>query len=97
MAKATKAKEAINDLETELEEAHDKISRLEDQVEGLETELMERSDEASSDVDAMRHQLDSLAVAIESGRPSIPQTPAQWMRCLQEIGRGGEWEHGTWR
>jgi hypothetical protein len=48
------------------------------------------------DLAAIRENLDSLAVAIESGSPSVPATPDHWRRCLREIARGVDWNNRTW-
>lgn len=54
-------------------------------------------DLARRDSEHIVDQLDSMCVALESGRSSVPQTPDQWRRCLKEIALGNDWEHGTWR
>jgi chromosome segregation ATPase len=86
----------IESLQGDLETREADLESANDRVRDLERDL-ETPPESDGELESMRDQLDSLAVAIESGRTSIPQTPAQWMRCLQAIAKGGEWEHGTWR
>ncbi len=43
----------------------------------------------------LRERIESLAG--DTDRPSAPQTPEQWIRCLREILLGREWELMTWR
>lgn len=73
----------------ELEKAERRIDDLEDEIEELENAPKEYNSRIGD-------QLDSLCVALESGRPR-PQTPDQWIRCLKGIVSGDDWENGTWR
>jgi len=43
----------------------------------------------------LSERIESLAG--DTDRPSAPQTPEQWSRCLREILLGREWELMTWR
>ncbi len=80
-------------LRAKLDEALSQLKALRTELAGYEA--MVALGVPHENQSAIIEQIESLAG--DTDRPSAPQTPEQWSRCLREILLGREWELMTWR
>lgn len=88
----------IQRLESELEDALDRLERSEalGETEAARMEKHRRGYETDRrDRDFLRDQLTDLQQQIAS--PSAPRTRGQMARLLAGLLRGEDWRNGTWR
>ncbi len=87
-------------LRAKLESALDQLKEAEDAADKRDAKVavvagMFGMDESADLLTELRERIESLAG--DTDRPSAPQTPEQWSRCLREILLGQDWELMTWR
>ena len=82
----------IKNLRQTVRDQRYSISQLEASNDGLRERLRQLESSAAG-------KLEQLAIWTEAAPQTVavPQTPAQWARCLREIAKGGDWQNGTWK
>lgn len=94
---AAQAMATIAELKEKLDASEKRRMVLVEENVKLKEDIAERDPENSVGGRFVMEQIESLADAIWSDRPSTPRDAEQLSRCLKEILAGRPWEFMTWR